>query len=45
MWDLMKASKHDKVIIYLSEDGTEIKAIQGWAVIQIQKKEGDDGRS
>lgn len=45
MWDLMKASKHDKIVTYLSEDGTEIKAIQGGAVIQIQKKEAEDGRS
>lgn len=45
MWDLMKASKHDKVVSYLAEDGTEIKVIQGGAVIQIQKKEDEDGNS
>lgn len=43
MWDLMKASKHDKIVSYLAEDGTEIKVIQGGAVIQIQKKEDEDG--
>ena len=43
MWDLMKASKNDKIVTYLAEDGTEIKAIKGGAVIQIQKKEAEDG--
>lgn len=46
MWDLMKASKHDKIVTYLSEDGTEIKAIRDGSVIEIlEEKEAEDGIS